>query len=317
MDISGLNNSNGPAPVAQKPKTDERQMSIGENLNRMAGVQNQKSLYAPKQEMGKEQFLKLFMEQLKYQDPLNPVKNENFNQQMAMFSQLEQAINMNKTLEKMAAGQNNNQVAALQLVGKNIVANRGTLYHEKDKFTAMNFKLPQDVKEMRIDIKDGAGEVVRSYSLDSRNQGDVTWKWDGNNEQGAPVESGKYTYDVRGKGVDGKEVKVDSKIDGRVTGVTSAAGVVFLVVGDQKIGLNDVELIKEVPVESANKMANPLGAAPQAAPVQVAAADVPKPSGTESESKVEEAKEDDGRGDRLRGTLSSDRLNLLMPLNMR
>jgi hypothetical protein len=44
---------------------------------------------------------------------------------------------------------------------------------------------------------------------------------------------------------------------------------------------------------------------------------VPKPSGTESESKVEEAKEDDGRADRLRGTLSSDRLNLLMPLNMR
>ena len=227
-----------------KPKN-EAQMGIGDQLNRMSGVSAEKNLYAAKNEMGKDAFLKLFMAQLKNQDPLNPVKNEQFGQQLAMFGQLEQQITTNKNLEKMVSQQNNGHLAALQMVGKTITADRGMVYHEKEKSTAISFKLPKDVQELSLEVLGAEDKLVKSYTLGPRNQGEVSWKWDGESSDGMPMESGRYKYRVKAKGMDGLDVPINLKVDGRVTGVTSSQGQVYLVVGEQRIGLSDVEMIKE------------------------------------------------------------------------
>ncbi len=44
--------------------------------------------------MGKDQFLKLFVAQLKYQDPMNPASNTEFMGQLAQFSAVEQTANV-------------------------------------------------------------------------------------------------------------------------------------------------------------------------------------------------------------------------------
>jgi flagellar basal-body rod modification protein FlgD len=49
--------------------------------------------------MGKDAFLKILLTQLRYQNPLEPVKDTDFIAQMAQFSSLEQMQNMNKNLE--------------------------------------------------------------------------------------------------------------------------------------------------------------------------------------------------------------------------
>jgi flagellar basal-body rod modification protein FlgD len=60
-------------------------------------------------EFGKDEFLKLLVAQLKNQDPMNPMDNQQFVSQLATFSSLEQLISINDAVSKLVEtnGSNN------------------------------------------------------------------------------------------------------------------------------------------------------------------------------------------------------------------
>ena len=57
----------------------------------------------PSNDMGKDDFLKLLVGQLRHQDPMNPMEDKDFMGQMAQFSQLEQMTNVASTLQNERA----------------------------------------------------------------------------------------------------------------------------------------------------------------------------------------------------------------------
>ena len=63
--------------------------------------------------LGKDDFLKLLVGQLKNQDPLNPTSDTDFIGQMAQFSQLEQTTNMASANEELIAQQRGARAVAL------------------------------------------------------------------------------------------------------------------------------------------------------------------------------------------------------------
>ena len=69
-------------------------------------------------EMGKDQFLKLFVAQLQHQDPMNPMQDSEFMGQMASFSTLEQVSNMANENAKIA--QSLTTTSAVNLIGRDV-----------------------------------------------------------------------------------------------------------------------------------------------------------------------------------------------------
>lgn len=63
--------------------------------------------------LGKDDFLKLLVAQLRNQDPLNPVEDQTFLSQMAAFSTLEQVTNMGASTDQLNATTTINQSLAL------------------------------------------------------------------------------------------------------------------------------------------------------------------------------------------------------------
>ena len=55
----------------------------------------------PQQNLGKDEFLKILITQLSYQDPMSPMEDKEFIAQMAQFSALEQMTSMAKDFAKL------------------------------------------------------------------------------------------------------------------------------------------------------------------------------------------------------------------------
>lgn len=96
--------------------------------------------------LGKDAFLHLLTTQLRYQDPMNPVDDQDFIAQMAQFSSLEQMQNLTKVLEAFIAEERaTNQMArATALLGRTVeVLGDGDVYTGKVEGIRMQNGVPR------------------------------------------------------------------------------------------------------------------------------------------------------------------------------
>ena len=75
--------------------------------------------------VGKEDFLKLLVAQLKYQDPLKPQDPSEFVSELAQFSQLEQLTNLNSSMDKVTAQSSTTQWVSA--IGKKVAVTSTSL----------------------------------------------------------------------------------------------------------------------------------------------------------------------------------------------
>lgn len=95
-----------------------------------------------KNNLGKDDFLKLLITQLKYQDPTKPMEDKAFIAQMAQFSSLEQMQQMNTTMTSLQKGFLVNQT--LSLLGKTVDINtENGVKHGKVSEISFNGNIPQ------------------------------------------------------------------------------------------------------------------------------------------------------------------------------
>lgn len=88
------------------------------------GVRNQEAdIQRDRMNLGKDDFLKLLITELRYQDASNPVNDREMIAQLAQFSSLEQMQNLGSKVEELARAQNTAQAASL--IGRQVTAING------------------------------------------------------------------------------------------------------------------------------------------------------------------------------------------------
>ena len=94
--------------------------------------------------MGRDEFFKMLIAQLKNQDPLNPQQGTEFAAQLAQFASLEQLTSLNSALTSQSRSNNDLiHMQSINLMGKEITARRMDGDEETTitgQVTAINFK---------------------------------------------------------------------------------------------------------------------------------------------------------------------------------
>jgi flagellar basal-body rod modification protein FlgD len=82
----------------------------------------------PQQNLGKDDFLKILITQLSYQDPTSPMEDKEFIAQMAQFSTLEQMTSMAKDFSKLTSMLMGNEAASSLGKGVEIIEGERSVY---------------------------------------------------------------------------------------------------------------------------------------------------------------------------------------------
>lgn len=230
------------AHAAQKNGSELQAAKTDDEFARLMQDQaNKQNNRVPQSKLDKDSFLKLFITQMQNQDPLNPDKSSEMASQLAQFDGLEQMLNVNKNLEKMAAeNASSRAMSMVDFVGKDIKLDGGKLKFAGGKLTDSQYEVEQDTPNAVLEVRDAAGVVVSTKQLGMLTKGEHNVDWDGKGTDGKQVHDGAYTFAVVAKDLHGQEVPVRVTSNVRVTGVDlhDAGGAFYTEVG--KVGIGEV-----------------------------------------------------------------------------
>jgi flagellar basal-body rod modification protein FlgD len=195
--------------------------------------------------LGKDDFLKLLITQLKNQDPLNPTDGTQFASQLAQFSSLEQLSNLNDAIQQsmnnsLYLTQSINNSLASNLVGKNVTVLSDSVTNTGQGETQLGYTLPKNAASVSVDIQDEFGATVKTIQGVPALAGDNKVSWDFSDNDGNKLPEGKYTFKVNAVDESGNSITAQTFSSGTIDGIKySNSGAMVLINGEQ-YNLSDI-----------------------------------------------------------------------------
>jgi flagellar basal-body rod modification protein FlgD len=103
----------------------------------------------------------------------------------------------------------------------------------------VNYALASEAVTCKMNVYDEEGELV--YSGDApKDTGTNKVTWNGKQTNGDPVEAGTYTVKIDAVDKAGKAIENSTVVSGRVRGIETQDGIVFVLVGDRAVAISSI-----------------------------------------------------------------------------
>ncbi|MEO8746698.1 MAG: flagellar hook capping FlgD N-terminal domain-containing protein [Rhodanobacter sp.] len=168
-------------------------------------------------------FLQLLMQQMKNQDPTQPMDSSQMVTQLAQISQVSATQSLQTSFDSLSAAlQGNQMLQASSMVGRNVTVPSGAgQLGAAGLDGAVN--VPDGGAQVLVNITDSAGNVVRTLGMGSPATGLAPFHWDGTGNDGKLLPQGVYGLKAQAGGT-----AIATYVNGKVNGVGMTSDGVYL-----------------------------------------------------------------------------------------
>ena len=166
----------------------------------------------------KDDFLKLLVTQMKYQDPMNPMDSAQMTSQIAQLNTVEGINQLNATVSNLQASLMASQsMQSASLIGKTILAD-GNAISLLNGSANLSIRLEGAAESVIVDVINASGRIIKTTDLGANAAGIQSFTWDGSTNEGGTAPNGQYTFQVNAKKLN-QTVAVTPLIQATVSGV--------------------------------------------------------------------------------------------------
>ena len=187
-------------------------------------------------------FLNILVTQMQNQDPLEPMKSQEFTNQLVQFSTVEQAIATNTKLDQMLQAQAGNRASqAVNYIGKEVTID-GNQVQLQNGAANFAYSLEGEAQNVAVEITNADGQVVRALQGDTAaGRHDVAW--DGTDQAGQPLPDGVYNVQVYAVDGDNNTIEATTETRGEVTGFEVRDQQIHFQVGSVEVPFDQVTAV--------------------------------------------------------------------------
>ena len=198
-----------------------------------------------KNSLGKDDFMKLLIEQLKNQDPMSPMEGAEFASQLAQFSQLEQLNNMNEQLTNSINAnyqltQSINNTMSAGLIGKEVKLEASQVNYKGQESVNIGYTLAGEASSGSLKIYNQDGVLVKEIKNINYSEGDHQVSWDFTDNNGEKLSYGNYTFEITAMNAAEETISTKAYLTGVIDSIRFNDDGTYLVVGGEQFTFSSV-----------------------------------------------------------------------------
>ena len=210
------------------------------NVNGVGSAAGKAATTSKDKALSQSDFLSLLVQQMRNQDPTQPMDSSQMVSQLAQIGQVSATQSLQSSFDALSVSMQGNQLLqASSMVGRNVsVPSQAGQLRDGGLDGAVN--VPEGEKTVLVQITDADGNVLRTMNLGNPTSGLVPFHWDGKSDDGTVLANGTY-----GLKAQAGNTAVATYVSGKVAGVgmTGADGAYLDVDGFGGVLLSQVAQI--------------------------------------------------------------------------